>query len=835
MTPQEWLRVKALLQEALAQPAGARAAFLETACAGDAELLDEVEDLLRFEEENQAGISLPVTKWHDAMPESETPAEADPERAGPYRIVRRLGEGGMGVVYLAERDDGEYRQQVAVKVMKPGADTAGFARRFRRDRQVLAELQHPNIARLIDSGTASNGQLYYVMEYVDGLSVTTYARDHKLTVRQRLQIFRHICSAVTHAHRKLIIHGDIKPGNILVAARGTPKLLDFGLARVFRDSPAADPLPASTVSMLTPDYASPEQVRGERLTTSTDIYSLGVLLYELLCGQSPYSAKEQSPLEIYHAICELEPVRPSAAVRKSTRGEAAIVTAQQLKGDLDDIVLMALRKETEHRYGSVEELERDIERHLSGFPVRASRGSSLYRFRKFVSRHRWGMAVTLAGTLLSIAAAYAIWWQGWQARQRFNDLRQLAHAVVFDLHDAIQDLPGSTAARRLLVERALVYLRTLDASGGKNRDLQMEIALAYDKIGQVQGSPGRANTGDLSGALESYGRARRILQSLLRAAPNDLKIQDALASADEHQADIHEQRGEAPLWRQLRQEATELRWKIANEHPEMLAYRAAALWNEAYTLSGENRPAESVIAYEQALTANLEASAREPDNAALRRATARIHRNLASAYQQTGRSNEALDHHRQAQRIDKERVAAAPRDMRAKLELSWDYTEIGWLLHERHRNREADASFSAALVIQHEMADADPQNSLARLEIGKLKVTAAPTCEDAGDRPRAIRYLQDATRLFEEAVTLDPSNDDARYHLGWAWSDLGDLYIRAAGNATSGWKKASPCFARAAEALGHLKLDGRLEGDLNAKPLITHVSQRLVECRGHQD
>jgi serine/threonine protein kinase len=356
MTPQEWLRVKALLQEALAQPAGARAAFLETACAGDAELLDEVEDLLRFEEENQAGISLPVTKWHDAMPESETPAEADPERAGPYRIVRRLGEGGMGVVYLAERDDGEYRQQVAVKVMKPGADTAGFARRFRRERQVLAELQHPNIARLIDSGTASNGQLYYVMEYVDGLSVTTYARDHKLTVRQRLQIFRHICSAVTHAHRKLIIHGDIKPGNILVAARGTPKLLDFGLARVFRDSPAADPLPASTVSMLTPDYASPEQVRGERLTTSTDIYSLGVLLYELLCGQSPYSAKEQSPLEIYHAICELEPVRPSAAVRKSTRGEAAIVTAQQLKGDLDDIVLMALRKETEHRYGSVEEL-----------------------------------------------------------------------------------------------------------------------------------------------------------------------------------------------------------------------------------------------------------------------------------------------------------------------------------------------------------------------------------------------------------------------------------------------------------------------------------------------
>jgi len=279
MTPQQWLRVKALLQAALAQPAGARANFVEGACAGDTELRGEVEDLLRFEEENQAGISLPVTKWHDAVPESEPAAEADLERAGPYRIVRRLGEGGMGVVYLAERDDGDYRQQVAVKVMKSGPHAAEFARRFRRERQVLAELQHPNIARLIDSGATSAGQLYYVMEYVDGLPVTTYARDHKLTVRQRLQIFRHVCSAVTHAHRKLIIHGDIKPGNILVTPDGTPKLLDFGLARVFREGPAADQLPASTVSMLTPDYASPEQVRGERLTTSTDIYSLGVLLY----------------------------------------------------------------------------------------------------------------------------------------------------------------------------------------------------------------------------------------------------------------------------------------------------------------------------------------------------------------------------------------------------------------------------------------------------------------------------------------------------------------------------------------------------------------------------
>ncbi len=345
--------------------------------------------------------------------------------------------------------------------------------------------------------------------------------------------------------------------------------------------------------MMTPEYASPEQVRGERLSTSTDIYSLGVVLYELLTGQSPYSRNEQSPLETYRAICEQEPSRPSSALRKSAPDAGSPAVAQQLKGDLDDIVLMALRKETEQRYRSVVEFQNDIERHLGGFPVLASRGSSIYHFKKFVLRHRWGVGVSLVGTLLSIAAAGAIWWHGMQARERFNDLRQLAHAVVFELHDAIQDLPGSTAARKLLVERALVYLKTLDASGGKNRDLQLELALAYEKIGQVQGSPGRANIGDLSGALESFGRARKILQGLLRDDPTNLQLRDALALADEHQADIHEQRGEMPRWRELRKEATALRWAIAREHPETSRFKAAALWNDAYNLSGENRPADA--------------------------------------------------------------------------------------------------------------------------------------------------------------------------------------------------------------------------------------------------
>ena len=325
------------------------------------------------------------------------------------------------------------------------------------------------------------------------------------------------------------------------------------------------------------------------------------------------------------------------------------------------------------------------------------------------------------------------------------------------------------------------------------------------------------------------------MQGLLKQTPDDLKTQDTLALADEHLADIHEQRGEMQAWRRLRKEATSLRWQIANQHPEMPAYRAAALWNEAYNLSGENRPVEAATAYERALAANLEAIGADPGNAALRRTSARIQRNLAHCYHESGHSQQALAHYQAALRLDTGRMADAPSDTRVKLETSWDYAEIGWIQHERHRDRDAEESFSLALALQESLAAADPGNSLARLEIGKLKVTAAPACEAAGHPRRAAQYLVDATRVFAEAVALDPSNDDARFHLGWAWSNLGDTYLRAAGGAVSGWSKASECFARAAEALGHLKRGAMPDLELKPEVLLAHVARRVEESRGHKN
>jgi serine/threonine-protein kinase len=409
------VEIEEAFEDALEVPTEHRARWLAERCGTDTELRREVELLLTAHD--QPGLL-------DSPAAGDVAAVlTDPTRGrhvGPYRVLRELGRGGMGVVYLAERDDGQYRRRVAVKVLRASEDADELHARFIAERQILASLNHPHIAQLLDGGV-SDGQLpYLVIEYIDGLPITEYCDRHKLDVGARLRLFREVCAAVHHAHQNLVLHRDLKPGNVLVTSAGHVKLLDFGIAKLLNPTLAgvAQPVTRTAFRLMTPAYASPEQVRGDTLTTSSDVYALGLLLYELLAGRPAHRITTDSPREIYEVVCERDAERPSDRVedaggedapRPAELAAARATTPErlrrQLRGDLDAIVAMALRKEPSRRYGSAELLAEDVNRYLDGLPVLAHRGSRWYRFEKLVRRHRGAATFAGAAIVLLVAAA----------------------------------------------------------------------------------------------------------------------------------------------------------------------------------------------------------------------------------------------------------------------------------------------------------------------------------------------------------------------------------------------------------------------------------------------
>ena len=409
MTDDLWSRADRILDEALDRSNAERPAYLDHACAGDAELRGLVDRLLADAEaadpslDRGVGGSLLAEAVDSALGQEATLAGSV---VGRYRIVGEIGRGGMAIVYLAERADAEFRQQVALKLLKRGVDTDEVVRRFEQERQILAAASHPDIARLLDGGVTDDGRPFLVMEYVDGKPIDEYCDDRGLTVDERLRLFLRVGHAVADAHRNLVVHRDIKPHNILVTADGNVKLLDFGIAKVLEPGPGGSELTRTRTTFLTPAYATPEQVAGGPITTASDIYQLGLLLYRLLTGRAPYRLSSLDSEDLRRSVCESVPARPSSTTgpRKPERSEdepgiedcsrlrgtSPRGLRRRLAGDLDNIVLKALRKEPERRYDSAAQLVADIENHLAGRPVTARADTVWYRVSKLVSRHRGG-------------------------------------------------------------------------------------------------------------------------------------------------------------------------------------------------------------------------------------------------------------------------------------------------------------------------------------------------------------------------------------------------------------------------------------------------------------
>jgi serine/threonine protein kinase len=416
-----WQRIRALFEAATALPLKERDRFLREETAGDDSLLKEVWQLLAADEQANLAIEGIVGNAADELATADTSSRLT-EQVGNYRLTRALGSGGMGNVYLGERVDEQFDHKVAIKILQTGRSNALFVQRFRSERQVLARLEHPNICRLLDGGETEDGLPYLVMEYVRGVPIDTYCDEHQLDVIARLRLFQKVCLAVDHAHRNLVVHRDVKPSNILIADDGEPKLLDFGIAKLIDDSGVAlGNITVESARMLTPEFASPEQVRGEPVAVATDVYSLGVLLYRLLCGRGPYRVCSDMPSDLARAILEDIPSKPSTALVtalqhdrteeeqiSSSRDTSVSRLRRRLQGDLDNIALMALRKESERRYSSAKALHDDIDNYLSHRPIAARADSLVYRTGKFVRRQRAGLTVTVTVAALLAAAVIQV-------------------------------------------------------------------------------------------------------------------------------------------------------------------------------------------------------------------------------------------------------------------------------------------------------------------------------------------------------------------------------------------------------------------------------------------
>ncbi len=552
MEAQRWEQVRELFGAALERPPDEWPTWLAAACGEDTALREEVRSLLAAHQGRASFLPEPPTAGDWRPPDD--PLEG--KRVGPYEVLQRLGSGGMGVVYLAIRVDGQFRKRVALKVLKPGMDSEEILRRFHTEQQILAALDHPNIARLLDGGTTERGLPYFVMEHVEGRPIIDYCEQERLSVSDRLRLFRTVCEAVQFAHQNLVVHRDLKPGNILVDAGAAPKLLDFGIAKLLNPELGAQTLAwtALGVQPLTLDYASPEQIRGGHITTASDVYALGVLLYELLTGRHPYRGDGCTAEEMVRRVTEVEPEWPSSAVRRRANDGAAAEAAdrgkladrhklaRRLAGDLDTIVLTALRKEPRHRYASVERLSEDIRRFLEGRPVLARKATVSYRVGKFARRHRLGvaagatalLAVLLFGAGMAALALRLARERGKaeQEQQRAEQERRRAEEVtafltgIFEVADPWKSSGDTVTAREIL-----------DAGAGKlHTQLADEPLVRSSLMGTV---------GSIYQRLGFPDRARPLLEAALATRRQLLgedhpEVADALSAL----ATVREDKGE---------------------------------------------------------------------------------------------------------------------------------------------------------------------------------------------------------------------------------------------------------------------------------------------------
>ena len=745
--------MKKVLSEALELDTERQRQFLDHSCVDDADLRAEIDMLLAHKVDTGSDVLEECAADAARLRLDAAGATKIGTRIGAYKVAREIGHGGMGTVYLAERDDEHYQQQVAIKLINPGLGGDLIRRRFRNEMQILADLNHPNIARLFDGGETADGVPYLMMEFVDGTPINAYCNDHDLSTEQRLKLFCTVCDAVQYAHQHLVIHRDIKPGNILVTSEGVPKLVDFGIAKLLGETADAG---ATAMPFMTPEYASPEQVRGASVTTATDVYSLGVVLYELLSGRLPYRFKSRVPHEVAQAICEQDPERPSTTRRK------------RLHADLDNIVLMAMRKEPARRYGTAQQFAEDIQRHLEGRPVRARHDTFSYRAGKFIRRQKVavGAAALIAITLLVGLIATA--WQARVARaerarseRRFNEVRQLANSFVFEVHDAVVNLPGSTTARSLIVQRGLNYLDSLAQDASGDRGLQRELAAAYEKLGAVQYTPSVAHLGDLPGALESHRKAAALREALVASEPSNLDFRRELLDSYWFIATLLGAQGDIKRELEMIREQLPMRQQLAAaETPELLdRYNLAATHVYIGSLLMHMGDAQGALDNQkEALKIREAVAVEDPNSARARRALTISYEYLGLATDAAGDTKGALELQQRGLELRESLVAADPLNIDLRLMLNESHRYVGDMLFKLGNVEQAEEHYRKQLTLSQEMLAADQANAQFRRNQAIALIKIGDVESRAGRTASALSHYNEALRIREQLSSAAPQD-----------------------------------------------------------------------------
>jgi len=776
---ERWRRLETIFHQVAEAPDEEKTARLEELCAGDRGLFQEAHTLIRAagDEERFTASYVP-------------PVEPEPQdthigrRIGPYQLERLLGRGGMGAVYLARRVDGQFDQQVAVKLIDMPQASDLFREKFRQERQILARLSHPYIARMLDGGVSQDGELYLAMEYADGLPIHRYSVQLSLSIRQRIQLFQSVSTAVRFAHQNLVVHRDLKPDNILVLEDGTPKLLDFGTAKLLTpvDAAAEGELTRLGFHSFTPQYASPEQVLGQPISTASDIYSLGVLLYLLATGVPPYELREFTTAEMVRVICQEQPPKPSAKA-----------TAGALDSDIDAIILKALRKEPEERYASVERLIADLQAYLDGRPVAAHRGDFRYRAGKFARRNKLALAAAALLGATVVAGVGGVLWQSRianaerrTAEARAEDLRKLSNSLLSEIDEAIQKLPGSTPVQKLLVGAVLEHLDRAAKDASADPQLQVDLANAYVRLGNVQGNPYDQNIGDVTGALASLDKAVAIASRLVRRQPGDASARHAWGWAQQSRSEV--------LFGMGRTEEAAATMRAAAAAYEELASQPGAkvdaLMDAATAYGGLgdelgqsgttslSDPVAALAAFRKALAMDERMVELDPGSPRALRGVAVTHYKIANVTSETDPAAALADYRKAIDGMNTLPVEER-KSFPNQRTLAMLLRKYGLALEEVGRYREALSYMEQVKAMSEPVLAADPNDARAATDLMPILENEAECYEDraagiftaepanpAADAASALQTLSEARSLIEHLLQVEPGSVHLRATLG---------------------------------------------------------------------